>query len=62
MFSPTTRPESYSRGDKTAFDLFLPGHGVGGKVETASRRKKARHYLYFRTKIMKPLRGRLDNR
>jgi len=25
MFSPTIRPESYSRGDKTATDLFLSG-------------------------------------
>ena len=27
MFSPTIRPESYSRGDKTAIDLFLSGAG-----------------------------------
>jgi hypothetical protein len=25
MFSPTIKPESYSRGDKTAIELFLSG-------------------------------------
>jgi hypothetical protein len=35
--------------------FFCPGHGVGGKVETASRQKKTRYYLYFRAKIVKSL-------
>jgi hypothetical protein len=30
MFSPTIRPESYSRGDKTAIELFLSGAGKFG--------------------------------